>query len=203
VNACIDTCAAPRQVGAPAVVRVDLHLQPGLARADLASLIGEPDRPIPTTLSRRDRATIHHLRASYQAAFADRALRIPMGNPEAVYEAMRPLLAARPVEAAYLLPLDVRCALMTEPICLTIGDIDGVEVPPRLVLRQALTARAIQMILVHNHPSGNPEPSPADIEVTRRLVGAGRAVDIHLRDHVVISQTGFASIRRIAPSIFA
>ena len=66
------------------------------------------------------------------------------------------------------------------------GTIDGASVHPREVVKAALRANAAAVILVHNHPSGDPEPSRADQTLTRRLVDALRLIDIRVLDHLVV-----------------
>ncbi|MCW2039317.1 DNA repair protein RadC [Xanthomonas arboricola] len=66
------------------------------------------------------------------------------------------------------------------------GTIDGCDVHPRIVAKRALELKAVAVILLHNHPSGNPEPSEADRKVTERLKEALRLLDIRLLDHLVI-----------------
>ncbi|MEC8859905.1 MAG: DNA repair protein RadC [Pseudomonadota bacterium] len=66
------------------------------------------------------------------------------------------------------------------------GTIDGCAVYPREVVKKALSINAAAIIFAHNHPSGHPEPSQADIDITRRLVRALTAVDIRVLDHCVV-----------------
>lgn len=66
------------------------------------------------------------------------------------------------------------------------GGLDGTEVHPRIVVQRALTHKAAAVIIGHNHPSGNPEPSPADHAVTTRLRQALALVDVRLLDHIVV-----------------
>lgn len=68
----------------------------------------------------------------------------------------------------------------------TLGLLDQTVVHPREVLRPAIGGSAKSVILCHNHPSGDPEPSDKDIQLTRRLIEAGRLLDVHVLDHVVI-----------------
>jgi DNA repair protein RadC len=63
------------------------------------------------------------------------------------------------------------------------------------VFREAIKANAAGMIVVHNHPSGDPSPSPEDLAVTRILIEAGRLLDIPVLDHIVIGRTRFVSMR--------
>jgi DNA repair protein RadC len=63
------------------------------------------------------------------------------------------------------------------------------------VFREAIKANAAGMIVVHNHPSGDPSPSPEDLAVTRNLIEAGRLLDIPVLDHIVIGRSRFVSMR--------
>lgn len=75
------------------------------------------------------------------------------------------------------------------------GSIDEAAIHPREVIRRALDLGATGLILVHNHPSGSPEPSRADIEMTHRIAAAGRILDVVVHDHVVIGREGHVSMR--------
>ena len=69
------------------------------------------------------------------------------------------------------------------------GTIDGSMVHPREVLKDALSCNAAAVIFAHNHPSGNPEPSQADISITRRLKNALALIDIRVLDHLIVGST--------------
>ncbi len=75
------------------------------------------------------------------------------------------------------------------------GSIDEAAIHPREVIRRAMDIGASALILVHNHPSGNPEPSRADIQVTRRIAEAGRLLGIVVHDHVIVGREGHVSLR--------
>ncbi len=75
------------------------------------------------------------------------------------------------------------------------GSIDEAAIHPREVIRRALDIGATALILVHNHPSGIPEPSRADIDITNRIAEAGRLLGIVVHDHVVIGREGHVSLR--------
>jgi DNA repair protein RadC len=75
------------------------------------------------------------------------------------------------------------------------GTIDEASVHPREVIHHALDCGAAALILVHNHPSGSPEPSRADIELTHRIAEAGRLVGITVHDHVIVGKEGHVSLR--------
>lgn len=74
------------------------------------------------------------------------------------------------------------------------GSAHGVEVHPREVFRPAIRCGAAGIVLAHNHPSGDPSPSPEDIELTRRLREVGTLVGIPVIDHIVVAASGFRSI---------
>jgi DNA repair protein RadC len=75
------------------------------------------------------------------------------------------------------------------------GSIDEAAIHPREVIRRALDLGATALILVHNHPSGNAQPSRADIEITNRIAEAGRLLGVTVHDHVVIGREGHVSLK--------
>ncbi len=97
-------------------------------------------------------------------------------------------------EVFVALLLDVQNRLQGEAL-VSIGTLTSSLVHPREVFRPAIAQGAAAVIVAHNHPSGDPDPSQADREVTRRLIRAGRLVGIPLLDHVVIGAGRFASLR--------
>ena len=78
---------------------------------------------------------------------------------------------------------------------LTIGTVHSAMIHPREVFRAAIVMCASAVVLMHNHPSGDPSPSQADIKLTRELIEAGKLLAIDLLDHVVIGNPGQASLR--------
>ena len=75
------------------------------------------------------------------------------------------------------------------------GSIDEAAIHPREVIRRAMDLGASALIIVHNHPSGSPQPSRADIEITNRIAEAGRLLGIVVHDHVIIGREGHTSLR--------
>lgn len=75
------------------------------------------------------------------------------------------------------------------------GSIDEAAIHPREVIRRGLDIGATALILVHNHPSGNPEPSRADIQITNKIAEASRLLGITVHDHVIIGRDGHTSLR--------
>ncbi len=140
-------------------------------------------------------------------ASAAREVRPQLKTPEEVaayvVEVLSPALLRLAHEELWCLPLDPQCRLLGRPRTVTRGDVDGVDAGPRAFLRTALAAGAVQVIAVHNHPGGDPAPSAADRAVTRRLVEAGRAIDVPLRDHLIVGGNGrFTSLFREDPGLF-
>lgn len=75
------------------------------------------------------------------------------------------------------------------------GSIDEAAIHPREVIRRALDLGSTALILVHNHPSGSPQPSRADIQITNRIAEAGRLLGITVHDHVIIGREGHVSLK--------
>ena len=77
----------------------------------------------------------------------------------------------------------------------TVGLLNANQVHPREIFSDAIAERAASIILVHNHPSGNTEPSHEDIVVTKRLVEAGEILGIKIHDHIIVSKDGYTSMK--------
>ena len=75
------------------------------------------------------------------------------------------------------------------------GSVDEAAIHPREVIRRALDVGATALILVHNHPSGSPQPSRADIQITQRIAEAGRLLGVTVHDHVIVGREGHISLR--------
>jgi DNA repair protein RadC len=73
------------------------------------------------------------------------------------------------------------------------GGITGTVADPRIILKKALEQNAVSIIVCHNHPSGNLQPSRADEQLTQRLKEAAQLLDIHMLDHVIVSEQGYYS----------
>ena len=97
-------------------------------------------------------------------------------------------------ESFHILFLDKRNQLIKGETQQT-GTVDHTPVYPREVVKRALELSATAIILVHNHPSGDPTPSRADIEITRKIVEAADKLSIGVHDHLIIARSGHASFR--------
>lgn len=107
-------------------------------------------------------------------------------SPQAAKEYLRLAMAGRPYESFHVLFLDVRNRLIAARELFR-GTLTHTSVYPREVVREALTRNAASVMLAHNHPSGTPEPSEADVLLTRSLVQALALVDIRILDHFVVA----------------
>jgi DNA repair protein RadC len=116
-----------------------------------------------------------------------------VGRPEDVYRIVAPRLAGLAQELFLVIGVDIRNGLLDVVECAR-GSLIGVEVHPREVFRPLVRMAAAGGVLVHNHPSGDPTPSPEDIDLTRRLIEVGGIVGIPIIDHVVIGDRSFRSI---------
>ena len=155
---------------------------------------------LPPALARRFSAIVELARRLITSRRPDR---VSLTKPEDVCAVMAPKLSAISNEEFWCLPLDSRKRLIGRPRIISRGDVDGTDAGPRAFTREALLAHATSAIAVHNHPTGNPEPSQSDHAVTVRLVSAGRTVDVPLLDHIIIGDGGrFVSLRRNAPELF-
>ena len=111
-----------------------------------------------------------------------------LDTPEAVANLMREEARLRNGEMFQVLRLNTRRRLIGEPMKVADGTLDTILVHPREVFRPAIEANAAAVVLVHNHPSGDPTPSEADIKVTRDLIRAGQLLKIEVLDHVIIGR---------------
>lgn len=97
-------------------------------------------------------------------------------------------------EELWLLSLDVKARLITKDIVFK-GAISSCTISPREIFVTALSNKAARIILLHNHPSGNPNPSTDDISVTRQIYSLGEMLGMNLEDHIIIGDNKFISLR--------
>jgi DNA repair protein RadC len=137
------------------------------------------------------------LLAAFEIGRRAQAMRSPASavirTPEDVAHRMIPMLRDRPIEVFTLLVLDAKNAVKCD-LELSAGTLNASLVHPREVFKAAIDRMAASVIVVHNHPSGNPEPSREDIDVTRQLAEAGRIVGIPLYDHIIVAGDRYTSL---------
>jgi DNA repair protein RadC len=103
-------------------------------------------------------------------------------------------MAYEPIEQFRMLFLDKKNKLIADEVQQT-GTVDHTPVYPREVIKRALEHSASAVILVHNHPSGDPAPSAADVQMTRQIVDIARPMGIAVHDHIIIGKTQHASLK--------
>ncbi len=107
-------------------------------------------------------------------------------RPEDVYALLGQRVSTLDYEIFWVLILDRKNQLRCEPIDVTSGILDASLVHPREVFREAIRYAAGNIVLAHNHPSGDPTPSAEDLRITQQLVDAGKVIDIKVMDHVIL-----------------
>ncbi len=105
-------------------------------------------------------------------------------------------MAHEKVEQFRLLFLNKKNELIADEVQHT-GTVDHTPAYPREIMKRALDHGATALIMVHNHPSGDPTPSKADIELTQTVIEAGRPFGITIHDHIIVSKNGTASMRQM------
>ena len=113
-------------------------------------------------------------------------------DPEKVYKLMRSKLKDYSKEQFYLIALDSRNFSIHE---ISLGTLDASIVHPREAFAEAIKAKAASVVFVHNHPSGDPEPSEDDLEITKRLTEAGKILGIEVVDHIIVTKNNYFSFK--------
>lgn len=117
-----------------------------------------------------------------------------LSSPNAVVDFARVALAGLSRETFMVVFLNVKNEVIDYET-LHEGTLDRAVVYPRRIIEAAFAHHAAAMILLHNHPSGHPEPSGEDLSITRAIADAARVVDIDVVDHLVIGREGYCSLR--------
>lgn len=116
-----------------------------------------------------------------------------LGTPQAIYEWAKHRLGHARREEVHVLCLNSRNVLLRQ-VRIAEGSVDQCHVDPREALAPAVACRATGLVLVHNHPSGDPEPSVQDVALTRQIREGGRLLCIRLLDHLVIGERSYVSM---------
>ena len=115
-------------------------------------------------------------------------------TPTEAAELLLPQYGNRPVEQFGVVLLDTKYRVLRTTI-VSVGTLDASIVHPREVFREATAAGAAALMLFHNHPSGDPEPSVEDIRLTRRLIAAGVLMGIDVVDHLILADVRYCSFK--------
>jgi DNA repair protein RadC len=142
-------------------------------------------------------ATLKTIQAAARRLAREQARTAPvLAGWQAVLDYCRIAMAHEPIEQVRLLFLDRKNHLIGDEVVQR-GTIDHTPLYPRDVVKRALEVGATALILVHNHPTGDPTPSKADIDMTRTLARAAEGVGISLHDHLVIGRHGHSSFKAL------
>ncbi|MGN6271129.1 MAG: RadC family protein [Sphingomonas sp.] len=117
-----------------------------------------------------------------------------LANWQALLDYLRADMAHHPIERVRVLHLNTRNMLIRDEK-ISEGSIDEAAVHVREVIRRAIDLSSAALILVHNHPSGDPSPSRADIDLTRGIIEAGKRLGIAVHDHIIVGTQGHSSLR--------
>ena len=181
-----NTLHAPRRTAAPATA--------GGGAAPLADSLAGPRfdaRPTSAAGAARGRnarrlSTLRLVReGGFSAPHGYPDAGTPVRSPRDVWQLMAPYAEREVGESFWILCLDAQHRVGA-PTVITRGILNASLVHPREVSQAAILAGAAAVILVHNHPSGDPSPSSADRDVTAQLVAAGRLLDVPVHDHVIV-----------------
>ena len=154
---------------------IELTAVPGVGQARAAQLVAAFE------IGRRSSV------ASHGARWAVRA-------PRDVADRLRPEMAALEREELRVLLLNTKNAVLRETT-VYMGNVSAAIVRVAELFRDAVRIHAAGVILVHNHPSGDPEPSPDDLQLTAETIAAGRLLDVPVLDHVILARDGYVSLR--------
>jgi DNA repair protein RadC len=154
---------------------LDLERSRGLGRAKAARVLAALE--LGARLASEDGSSLASLQSPAEAA-----------------RYLLPRYGARPVETFGLLALDARHKLRREAV-VSVGCLTASLVHPREVFQEAVVSRAAALVLFHNHPSGDPEPSAEDLALTRRLSAAGSLMGIEILDHLVLGAGRYVSLK--------
>jgi DNA repair protein RadC len=127
--------------------------------------------------------------------YSEAGRRPPVKTPDDVAGLVRSRLKDKKKEYFLALLLDTRNRLI-KAAEISVGSLDSSIVHPREVFKEAISASAAAVIFVHNHPSGDPEASEDDVNLTKRLAEAGEVVGIEVLDHIIIGDNKYTSLKR-------
>jgi len=131
-----------------------------------------------------------------RVALAKAVKRTAVSSSSALHAYVKVVLAHEAREQFRVIFLDKKNQIIADEV-MNQGTVDHAPVYPREIMRRALELSSSAVILVHNHPSGDPTPSRADIEVTKQIVQAGRALEVAVHEHLVVGRHGVTSFKAL------
>lgn len=122
--------------------------------------------------------------------------RLQLQSPQQAAAFLMPAFGGRAVEQLGVVLLDTKHRVLRTAV-LTVGTLNSASIEPRDVFREATLGGAAALVVFHNHPSGDPTPSPDDVEMTRRLVAAGVLMGIDVVDHIILGDVRYCSFKEM------
>jgi DNA repair protein RadC len=163
----------------------------------LAAVLAAEQAQLISLVSLRAATELRLIHDLTRRVVADQVARRPIiSSWSALTAYLKVTMAHREREAFRVLFLDKKNQLIADEV-MAEGTVDHAPVYPREVMRRALELSASAVVLVHNHPSGDPTPSSADVDMTRQVIEAGRALRIAIHDHIVVARDGLASFKAL------
>jgi DNA repair protein RadC len=121
--------------------------------------------------------------------------RVTIGSPGDAARLLQPLLMGKDQEYLYILLLDTRNRVIGAPLEIYHGSLNTSLIRVGELFKSAVRVNAAAIVVAHNHPSGDPSPSPEDVAVTRAIVEAGKLLDVNVLDHLVIGNPRWTSLK--------
>lgn len=166
-----------------------------LITADPEAILRVPGTPEIKEIKETQVAVLKAVQAAALRLLQTRVREKPvLANWQALLDYLRADMAPHVIERVRVLHLNSRNLLIRDEL-MNEGSIDEAPIYVRQVIARALHLGSAALILVHNHPSGDPSPSRADIDVTRKIIEAGKPLGIVVHDHIIIGSEGHASLR--------
>jgi DNA repair protein RadC len=122
--------------------------------------------------------------------------RLQLQSPQQAAAFLMPAYGGRAVEQLGVVLLDTKHRVLRTAV-LTVGTLNSTSIEPRDIFREAALGGAAALVVFHNHPSGDPTPSPDDVEMTRRLVAAGVLMGIDVVDHIILGDVRYCSFKEM------
>lgn len=116
-------------------------------------------------------------------------------NPVHAYNLVKEEMEREKREVFAIIMIDVKGYVINHEI-ISIGTLSNALIHPREVFYPAIRHKAMSIVLAHNHPSGDPTPSPQDLEITATLIEVGKLIGIHVNDHIIIGDSTYVSLRQ-------
>ncbi|WCM25922.1 DNA repair protein RadC [Sphingomonas sp. QA11] len=140
--------------------------------------------------------TLQSVQLALNHILSDQFARRPvLSSDQAVLDYLRCHMAYEPVERFRELFLNAANELLADEV-MGVGTVSAVQTYPREILKRCLELGATALLLAHNHPSGNPAPSKADLDLTHRIANAARWFDVVVHDHLIVARHGWTSFRK-------